>query len=114
MKHELFLNTFLGRRYLMLICTIQIKELLLSQGVKGGCLEVIIPNGLIVGLRKLVNIVVSLNLSCLVEWIDCLSLCLHLSIEALKLLIIGWNMLLLGLHLHWDLLLLFLGCLALF
>jgi hypothetical protein len=98
----------------MLIRTVQIKELLLSQGVRGRCLEVSISNGLIIGLRKLVNIVVSLNLSCLVKWVDRLSLCLHLRIEVLKLLIIGWNMLLLGLHLHRDLLLLFLGSLALF
>jgi hypothetical protein len=50
----------------MLIRTVQIKELLLSQGVRGRCLEVSISDGLIIGLRKLVNIVVSLYLSCLV------------------------------------------------
>ncbi len=88
MKYQLFLGPLLGGWYLMLIRTIQIKELLLSQGVRGGCLKVIIPNGLIIGLRKLVNIVVSLDLSCLVQWIYSLSLSLHLGIEVLKLLII--------------------------
>ena len=72
----------------MLICTIEIEELLLSQWVRRGCLEVSIPNGLIIGLWKLVYVVVSLDLSCLVEGIDSLSLRLHLGIEVLKLLII--------------------------
>jgi hypothetical protein len=88
MKYQLFLGPLLGGWYLMLIRTIQIKELLLSQGMRGDCLEVIIPNSLIIGLRKLVNVVVSFDLSCLVQWIDSLSLSLHLGIEVLKLLII--------------------------
>jgi len=88
MKYQLFLGALLRGWYLMLIRTIQIKELLLSEGVRGGCLEVIVPNRLIIGLRKFVNIVVSLDLSCLIEWIDSLSLSLHLGIEVLKLLII--------------------------
>jgi hypothetical protein len=113
MNYELFLSTLLRGWYLMLICTIQIKELLLSEGVRGSRLEVRISNGLIIGLRKLVNVIVSLDLSCLVERVDCLSLRLHLGIEVLKLLIIVQKRLLLRLNLYWNLLLLLLGSLTL-
>lgn len=76
-------------------------------------MEVCIADGLIVSLRKFIHVIVSFDLRSLVERIDRLALCLHLSIEVFKLLIVIGDELLLRLNLLLDLLLLFLGSFAL-